>query len=52
MNLFIETIVKQLLDVGIYPLLVKGQGVAQCYGRPRWRAEGDVDFVINRERFI
>ena len=47
MNAFIGTLFKNLDIAGIHPLLVKGQGVAQCYDRPMWRAAGDVDLLID-----
>ena len=46
MNFFVSRLVKEIGGVGIEPLLVKGQGVAQCYERPLWRACGDVDLFI------
>ena len=45
MNHFIGTLVEKMRDAGIFALLVKGQGVAQCYERPLWRSSGDVDFL-------
>lgn len=47
MNAFIEKLVDKLRDAGIYTLLVKGQGVAQCYERPLWRSCGDVDLFLS-----
>lgn len=47
MNAFIEEIVGKMRKADIYALLVKGQGIAQCYERPLWRACGDVDFLLN-----
>ena len=47
MNYFIGVIVDKLKDAGIDILLVKGQGVAQCYERPLWRSSGDVDFMLD-----
>jgi hypothetical protein len=41
MNGFIAALVEKMRKVGIYTLLVKGQGTAQCYERPLWRAAGD-----------
>ena len=38
MNDFIGVIVDKLRAADIYTLLVKGQGIAQCYARPLWRA--------------
>ena len=46
MNRFIAELVAKLQSEGITPLLVKGQGVAQCYERPLWRTSGDVDLVF------
>lgn len=46
MNQFIEKLVGDLRKADIYTLLVKGQGVAQCYERPLWRCSGDVDFFL------
>lgn len=47
MNHFIGALVEKMRDAGIFTLLVKGQGVAQCYERPLWRSSGDVDFLYN-----
>ena len=51
MNEFIGETVKKMRDAGIYALLVKGQGVAQCYSRPQWRAAGDIDFFLDTENY-
>ncbi len=37
---------------GIYTILIKGQGVAQCYERPLWRSSGDVDFLLSEDNFL
>ena len=47
MNNFIGVIVEKMRKAGIYTLLVKGQGVAQCYAKPQWRACGDVDLLLS-----
>ena len=47
MNCFIGTLVEDMQQAGINVLLVKGQGVAQCYKRPLWRSSGDVDFFLD-----
>ena len=52
MNSFVGETVGNMRSVGIYTLLVKGQGIAQCYERPLWRASGDVDFLLSRDNFI
>ncbi len=46
MNCFIAELVAKLQSVGITPILVKGQGVAQCYERSLWRTCGDVDLIL------
>ena len=51
MNDFIADIVVKMKAAGIYSLLVKGQGVAQCYERPLWRTCGDVDLLLNKENY-
>lgn len=52
MNYFIGVLVDKMRRQGIYTLLVKGQGIAQCYERPLWRACGDVDFFLSEEDYI
>ena len=49
MNSFIEESVSKMRRAGLYVLLVKGQGIAQCYERPLWRASGDIDFFVGAE---
>ena len=51
MNEFIGKTVQLLRDKGVYTLLVKGQGVAQCYTRPQWRSAGDVDFFLDADYY-
>ena len=51
MNYFISVLVEKMREEGIYTALVKGQGVAQCYERPLWRACGDVDFFLDDENY-
>lgn len=47
MNKFIAELIEKMRKADIYTLLVKGQGIAQCYERPLWRASGDVDFYLS-----
>lgn len=47
MNKFIERLVGEMREADIYTLLLKGQGIAQCYERPLWRPSGDVDFFLS-----
>ena len=49
MNHFIGVLVDKMRNVGVYTLLVKGQGIAQCYERPLWRSCGDVDFFLSED---
>ena len=51
MNNFIGVLVEKMRETGIYTILVKGQGVAQCYERPLWRASGDVDFLLSPDNY-
>ena len=51
MNYFIGVLVDKMRAEGIDTLLVKGQGVAQCYERPLWRSCGDVDFFLSDENY-
>jgi len=51
MNDFIRSIVEKMRRVGIYTLLIKGQGIAQSYERPLWRACGDVDFLLSADNY-
>ena len=51
MNYFIEYIVEKLREAGIDAVLVKGQGVGQCYSRPLWRSCGDVDLFFDEENY-
>ena len=43
MNEFVARLIGNLREKGVYALLIKGQGIAECYERPQWRASGDVD---------
>ena len=51
MNQFIAELVEKMRAADIYTVLVKGQGVAQCYERPLWRPSGDVDFLLSEENY-
>ena len=51
MNYFVGELVKKMCKAGIYTLLVKGQGIAQCYERPLWRACGDIDFFLSESNY-
>lgn len=51
MNAFIADLMERLHAAGITAVLVKGQGVAQCYERPLWRACGDIDLLLDFENY-
>ena len=51
MNRFIGEIVERLASVGVRAILIKGQGVAQCYVRPQWRSAGDIDLLVSRSDY-
>ena len=51
MNQFIAELIEKMRKADIYTLLVKGQGVAQCYERPLWRASGDVDLLLSDSNY-
>ena len=51
MNLFIGSIVEKMRKEAIDAVLVKGQGVGQCYARPLWRSSGDVDLFFDAENY-
>ena len=51
MNEFIADLVDRMRKAGIETLLVKGQGIAQCYERPQWRGVGDVDLFLDDENY-
>lgn len=47
MNAFVAELFDKLRNQGVKMLLVKGQGVAQCYEKPLWRSCGDVDLLLS-----
>ena len=51
MNQFVAKLVAQMREAGIDVVLVKGQGVAQCFEKPMWRSCGDVDFLLDEENY-
>lgn len=51
MNKFIAELIEKMRNADIYTLLVKGQGIAQCYERPLWRAAGDVDLLLSCDNY-
>ena len=51
MNKFICLMMGKLKAAGVEGVLIKGQGVAQCYERPLWRCSGDVDLLLNDDNY-
>jgi len=51
MNEFIASMTEKMRRDDIYTILVKGQGLAQCYERPLWRTSGDIDFFFARDSY-
>lgn len=51
MNVFVASLFEKMRSAGIYALLVKGQGIAQCYEKPLWRACGDVDLFLSDDNY-
>lgn len=49
MNRFIEKLMIRFRARDIYSILVKGQGVAQCYEKPLWRSSGDIDLLMSED---
>ncbi len=51
MNAFIAALIEKLRKEDVYAILVKGQGIAQCYERPLWRASGDIDLLLSGSNY-
>lgn len=51
MNQFVAELVEKMCTADIYAILVKGQGVAQCYEKPLWRPSGDVDLLLSEVNY-
>lgn len=51
MNAFVAELIEKLRRNDIYALLVKGQGIAQCYEKPLWRCSGDVDLFLSYDNY-
>lgn len=51
MNNYINCLISGLRKEGIYSLLIKGQGIAQCYERPLWRVSGDIDLLLTADNY-
>lgn len=51
LNDFLEWLMERLREENIYAMLVKGQGIAQCYERPLWRTSGDIDLLLDADNY-
>jgi len=51
LNAFISSLAKKFENEDVRGLVVKGQGVAQCYERPFGRVSGDVDLILDEENY-
>lgn len=51
MNCFIGVLVDKMKAANIFAVLIKGQGIAQCYERPLWRTSGDIDFILSNNNY-
>lgn len=51
MNVFVAELMERLRKADIYAILVKGQGIAQCYEKPLWRSSGDVDLLLSDSNY-
>ena len=51
MNAFIEDLYGRMQRRDLYSILMKGQGIAQCYERPLWRTAGDIDLLLNDDNY-
>lgn len=51
MNHFIARLFSVFCKNGASALLIKGQGIAQCYERPLWRSCGDIDLLLDKEHY-
>lgn len=51
MNAFIEKLFRFLESKGVEAVLLKGQGIAQCYDTPLWRSCGDIDLLLDVDNY-
>ena len=51
MNEYLRSLIIQLQSAGISAVLLKGQGLAQCYEKPYWRACGDIDLFLSADDY-
>lgn len=51
MNEFLASLIEKLRKKDVHAILVKGQGVAQCYEKPLWRTSGDIDLLLSEDDY-
>ena len=51
LNVFLARLIELFRQQDVYAVLVKGQGIAQCYDKPLWRASGDVDLLLSDSNY-
>lgn len=51
LNSFISELLRRLQEANIKSLLVKGQGIAQCYKKPNRRSSGDVYLLLDDDNY-
>lgn len=51
MNVFVAELIEKLRKEDIYAIVVKGQGIAQCYEKPLWRSSGDIDLLLSDSNY-
>jgi len=51
MNAFVANLIEKLRRNDIYAILVKGQGIAQCYEKTLWRCSGDIDLFLSYDNY-
>lgn len=51
MNGFVAELIGKFQSADIYAILIKGQGIAQCYEKSLWRSSGDVDLLLSEENY-
>lgn len=51
LNAYLAKLIGLLRKNDVYAILVKGQGIAQCYEKPLWRASGDIDLLLDAKNY-
>lgn len=51
MNSYLAELIGKLRNSGVDALLLKGQGIAQCYEKPLWRSCGDIDLFLSEDNY-